>query len=287
MAGLYTCNSSLGCCVVVERCVGCAPFTSSRPAACNQYFLQGIDQPPLRAKFSTILNDDCYFWPLLKCTNLFKQSVFEIPGQDQSFKEENSALKLAPIDGTSSIVDTCIHSTVLSKADMMNIHQCNSWGYQNDRLPHQVKYVIFRTSSESEFASSKRHKQSAANCLSWMSLKHIFACHRNEVQCCHCGTGDCTLALAACPCAMESICTRDLCHQCGGNSFERCARTGYEIQLFNVDDINACHGLGTYIPSFPYLPISSQRPGKGMSHLPNQGVYQATSSYFLMLPDSS
>ncbi len=46
----------------------------------------------------------------------------------------------------------------------------------------------------------------------------------DEVQCCHCGTGDCTLPLAAGPCAMESMCTRDLCHQCGGNSFERCTR---------------------------------------------------------------
>lgn len=64
MAGLYTSNSSLGCCVVVERCIGCAPFTSSRPAAC-------MDQWPLWAKWLVFLAP-------LKCTNLFKQSVFKI-----------------------------------------------------------------------------------------------------------------------------------------------------------------------------------------------------------------
>lgn len=125
-------------------------------------------------------------------------------------------------------------------------------GYQNDRLRHQeicnLPYIIW----------IRIYKQQKTQTFSsQLPFLDISATHRwfatgTEVQCCHCGIRDCTLPLAACPCSMESMCTRDLRHQCGGNSFERCARMGYVIQMFNVDDINTCHGLGTYLPAGYY-----------------------------------
>lgn len=135
MAGLYTRNPSLGCCVVVERCIGCAPFTSSRPAACR-------DQPPCGP-------NDWYFWPLWNAQIYSNSQFLKLPGQDQSFKDENSGLKLACIDfsrfdGTSSIVDTCIHSRVHSKADTMNIHQCNMEGIKMTDVDIK-KCVIFHS----------------------------------------------------------------------------------------------------------------------------------------------
>lgn len=126
-------------------------------------------------------------------------------------------------------------------------------GYQNERLRHQEICnlpCIHHLNPNLQAAKNTNVQQPIAfpRCL-WNTS--LFATG-TEVQCCHCGIRDCTLPLAECPCSMESMCTRDLCHQCGGNSFERCARMGYVIQMFNVDDINTCHGLGTYLPAGYY-----------------------------------
>ena len=115
-------------------------------------------------------------------------------------------------------------------------------GYQNDRLRHHelcnLPYIIW-------IRIDKQQKtQTFSSHLPFLDVSetHRWFATGTEVQCSHCGIRNCTLPLAACPCSMEwPMCTdRDLCHQCGGNSFERCT----------------CPQEWEH--TFRYLPISSQ-----------------------------